>query len=49
MIRSITKNKLFSFARQFEVHQYDNSVNVKPSIMMTYNSGADGHYVSKMD
>jgi hypothetical protein len=45
-IKKINKNKHVSFATHNRVHQY--SSNEQP-IMVTYNSGADGHYISKKD
>ncbi len=42
----INKNKHVSFTTHKKVHQYFN--NEQP-IMVTYNSGADGHYISKKD
>ena len=46
MIKKINKNKHVSFATHSIVHQY--SSNEQP-IMITYDSGADGHYISKKD
>jgi hypothetical protein len=45
-IKKINKNKHVSFATHNEVHQYTN--NEQP-IMVTYNSRADGHYISEKD
>jgi hypothetical protein len=45
-IKKINKNKHVSFATHNEVHQYTN--NEQP-IMVTYDSGADGHYISEKD
>jgi hypothetical protein len=45
-IENINKNKHVSFATHNNVHQYIN--NGQP-IMVTYDSGADGHYISKKD
>ncbi len=45
-IKKINKNKHVSFATHNIVHQYIN--NGQP-IMVTYDSGADGHYISKKD
>ncbi len=45
-IRKINKNKHVSFATHNRVHKY--SSNEQP-IMVTYDSGADGHYISKKD
>jgi len=45
-IKKINKNKHVSFATHNKVHQY--SSNEQP-IMITYDSGADGHYISEKD
>ncbi len=45
-IKKINKNKHVSFATHNKVHQYTN--NEQP-IMVTYDSGDDGHYISKKD
>jgi hypothetical protein len=45
-IKKIIKNKHVSFATQNRAHQY--SSNGQP-IMVMYDSGADGHYISKKD
>ncbi len=45
-IKKINKNKHVSFATHNEVHQYTN--NEQP-IMVTYDSVADGHYISEKD
>jgi hypothetical protein len=45
-IKKINKNKHVSFATHNKVHQY---INNEQPIMVTYNSGADGHYISKKD
>ena len=45
-IKKINKNKHVSFATHNRVHKY--SSNEQP-IMVTYDSGADGHYISKKD
>ena len=45
-IKKINKNKHVSFATHNRVHQY--SSNEQP-IMVTYDSGADGHYISEKD
>jgi hypothetical protein len=45
-IKKINKNKHVGFATHNRVHQYIN--NAQP-IMLTYNSGADGHYISEKD
>ena len=46
MIKKINKNKHVSFATNNRVHQYNS--NEQP-IMVTYDSGADGHYISEKD
>jgi hypothetical protein len=46
-IKKLTKQKHVSFAKQNKVHLF-NAMST-PSIMLTYNSGADGHYISKND
>ncbi len=45
-IKKINKNKHVSFATHNKVHQYNS--NEQP-IMITYDSGADGHYISEKD
>jgi hypothetical protein len=45
-IKKINKNKHVSFATHNKVHQYTN--NEQP-IMVTYDSGANGHYISEKD
>jgi len=45
-IKKMNKNKHVSFATHNRVHQY--SSNEQP-IMITYDSGADGHYISEKD
>jgi hypothetical protein len=45
-IKKINKNKYVSFNTHNRVHQHSSN---KQSIMVTYNSGADGHYISKKD
>jgi hypothetical protein len=45
-IKKINKNKYVRIATHNEVHQYTN--NEQP-IMVTYDSGANGHYISKKD
>ena len=45
-IKKINKNKHVSFATHNRVHQY--SSNEQP-IMVTSDSGADGHYISEKD
>jgi hypothetical protein len=46
-IKKLNKNKHKSVAKQNEVHQYDATVTT--CIMLTYDSGANGHYISKQD
>ena len=46
MIEKINKYKHVSFAATNSVHKY---INNKQPIMVTYDSGADGHYISKKD
>ncbi len=43
-IKKINKNKHVSFDTHNRVHQYSSN---KKSIMVTYNSGANGHYIRK--
>jgi hypothetical protein len=45
-IKKINKNKHVSFATHNSVHQY---INNDQPIMVTYDSGADGHYISEKD
>jgi len=45
-IKKINKNKHVSFTTHNRVHQY--SSNKRP-IMITYDSGAEGHYISEKD
>ncbi len=45
-IKKINKNKHVSFATHNKVHHY---INNEQPIMVTYDSGADGHYISKKD
>jgi hypothetical protein len=45
-IKKINKNKHASFATHNSVHQY---INNDQPIMVTYDSGADGHYISEKD
>ncbi len=45
-IKKINKNKHVSFATHNKVHHY---INNEQPIMVTYNSGANGHYISKKD
>ena len=46
-IKRITKDKHVSFAQQHEVKQYDSQA--RPCVMVEYDSGADGHYISEKD
>jgi hypothetical protein len=46
-IKKLNRNKHVSFAKQNKVHLYD--ATATPSIMLTYESGADGHYISEQD
>jgi hypothetical protein len=46
-IKKLNKNKHVSFAKQNKIHLFD--ATSTPSIMLTYDSGADGHYISKQD
>jgi hypothetical protein len=46
MIKKINKNKHVSFATHNKVHHY---INNEQPIIVTYDSGADGHYISKKD
>jgi hypothetical protein len=46
-IKKLNKNKHVSFAKQNEVHLFD--ATSTPSIMLTYDSGANGDYISKHD
>jgi hypothetical protein len=45
-LKKIRNNKHVRFAKNNEVHLF---VNAETPIMITYNSGADGHYISKKD
>ncbi len=45
-ITKINKNKHVSFATHTRVHQYSSD---EQPIMVTYDSGADGHYISEKD
>jgi flagellar hook-basal body complex protein FliE len=47
MIKKFNRNKHVSFTKQNKVHLYD--ATATPGIMLTYDSGADGHYISKQD
>jgi hypothetical protein len=44
--KKISNNKHIRFAKNNEVHLFDNA---ETPIMITYNSGADGHFISKKD
>ncbi len=46
-IKKLNRNKHVSFSKQDEVHLFNATSN--PSIMLTYDSGANGHYISKHD
>jgi hypothetical protein len=46
-IKKLSKNKHVSFAKQNKVNLLN--ATSTPSIMLTYDSGADGHYISKHD
>jgi hypothetical protein len=46
-IKKLTKQKHVSFAKQNEVHLFNAAST--PSIMLTYDSGANRHYISKHD
>jgi hypothetical protein len=43
-LKKISNNEHVRFAKNNEVHFFDNA---ETPIMMTYNSGANGHYISK--
>ncbi len=45
--KKLNKNKHVSFAKQNKVHLLN--ATSTPSIMLTHDSGADGHYISKHD
>ncbi len=45
-IKKINKNKHVSFATHNKVHQY---INNEQPIIVKYDSGADGHYISEKD
>ncbi len=45
-IKKINKNKHVSFTTHNSVHQY---IDNEQPIMLTYDSGADGHYISETD
>ncbi len=44
--KKISNNKHVRFAKNKEVHLFDNA---ETPIMIMYDSGADGHYISKKD
>ncbi len=46
-IKKLNKNKHVSLAMQNKVHLFD--ATSTPSIILTYDSGANGHYISKQD
>jgi hypothetical protein len=46
-IKKLNKNTHVSFTKQNEVYLFN--ATSTPSIMLTYNSGANGHYISKQD
>ncbi len=46
-IKKLNRNKHVNFAKQNEVHLYDTTAT--PSIMLTYDSRANGHFISKQD
>jgi hypothetical protein len=46
-IKKLNRNKHISFAKQNKVHLFN--ATTTPSVMLSYNSGADGHYISKQD
>ncbi len=45
-LKKISNNKHIRFAKNNEVHLFDNA---EIPIMITYDSGANGHYISKKD
>jgi hypothetical protein len=45
-LKKISNNKHVRFAKNSKVHLFDNA---EIPIMITYNSGANGHYISKKD
>ncbi len=45
-LKKISNNKHIRFAKNNPVHLFDNA---ETPIMITYDSGADGHYISKKD
>ncbi len=46
IFKKISNNKHVRFAKHNEVHLFSNT---ETPIMATYDSGADGHYISKKD
>ncbi len=46
-IKKLNKNKHVSFVKQNKVHLFN--ATSTPCILLTYNSGANGHYISKHD
>ncbi len=46
ILKKISNNKHVRFAKHNEVHLFENAETL---IMMTYDSGADGHYISEKD
>jgi hypothetical protein len=46
-IKKLNRNKHVSFAKQNKIHLFD--ATSTPSIMLTYDSGANKHYISKHD
>jgi hypothetical protein len=46
-MKNLNRNKHVSFTKQNKVHLYDSTGT--PSIMLTYDSGANEHYTSKQD
>ncbi len=46
MIKKINKSEHVSFTTHNSVHQY---IDNEQPIMLTYDSGADGHYISEKD
>ncbi len=47
LYKKLNRNKHVSFAKQNKVNLFD--ATTTPSIMLTYDSGANGHYISKQD
>jgi hypothetical protein len=45
-LKKISNNKHVRFAKNNEVHLFDNT---ETPIMITYDSGANGHYISEKD